>query len=108
MKRAHKIMNGNKAYTEMTTEELRAATREFDRPTRGDRLPGRPLTTPQRARFERARQRGRPQVGQGAKPISLTVELGLLKSADRRAKSSGITRAELFARALRDFLAKAG
>ena len=89
----------------MTTAELRAATRQYDVPTKGNTLPGKPLTKGQRARFEAARRRGRPAIGRGVKVISLSVERGLLEKADARARVAGISRAELFARGLRSILA---
>jgi hypothetical protein len=67
---------------------------------------GRPLTPAQRARWQRAKRRGRPPVGRGAKVISLSVERQLLTDADARAKVLGITRAELVARALRTLLTR--
>jgi hypothetical protein len=97
--------NGAKPYSLMTAAELREATREYDEPTRGNTLPGRPLTKRQRAEFERAR-RGRPRIGKGAKVISLSMERSLLKRTDARAKATHITRAELVARALEALLAK--
>jgi hypothetical protein len=90
----------------MTTAELRAATRQYDEPTVGNKLPGRPLTKAQREHFESLRGRGRPTVGQGAKVISLSVERQLLAQADARARALGISRAELVARGLRTVLAK--
>jgi S-adenosylmethionine:diacylglycerol 3-amino-3-carboxypropyl transferase len=94
------------AFLALPEEEKERQCREFDKEFVADAF--KPLTPKMRARWERARRRGRPRIGKGAQPISLTVERSLLKTADRRAKSSGISRAELFARALRDFLAKAG
>jgi hypothetical protein len=69
-------------------------------------LKGRPLTPAQRTLWERAKRRGRPIIGQGARVISLSVERQLLKEADARAKALGISRAELVARGLRAVLAK--
>ena len=47
-----------------------------------------------------AKKRGRPVSGRGSKVISLTVEQGLLKRADARAKREGISRAALIAQGL--------
>jgi hypothetical protein len=55
----------------MTTAELREATKEFDREFIGDTF--RPPTPAERAGFERARKRGRPRNGQGAKTISVII-----------------------------------
>lgn len=69
------------------------------------RAESKPLTAVDRARWNRFRKKaGRPKVGQGAKVISLSVELGLLKEADAYAKRNGFTRAELVARALRSIV----
>ena len=68
----------------------------------------RPLSREMRGRWERAKRRGRPCVGKGAQAISLTVERGLLRRADSRAKADGISRAAFFARAVEKLLAQAG
>ncbi|HUO08421.1 MAG TPA: hypothetical protein VM008_09000 [Phycisphaerae bacterium] len=94
----------SKPYTAMTTAELREATRPYDLPTAGNKLPGKPLTALQRRKFERARRPGRPRIGKGVQVISMSVEKDLLKRADAQAKSEGISRAELFARGLRAIL----
>jgi hypothetical protein len=63
----------------------------------------RPLNASERRQWRKfvARSRmGRPRVGKGAKTISLTVELGLLKQADAYAKRHGISRAKLVAQGL--------
>lgn len=88
----------SKPYWEMTTAELRQATKEFDREFVGDTF--RPPTPAERARFERARKRGLPQVGMGSKTISVTVEKQLLAKTDRLAKKLNVPRAALIARGL--------
>jgi hypothetical protein len=89
-----------KPYGEMTTDELRRATAEFDREFVGDTFG--PPTVRQRAQLARARRKpGRPRVGAGAKTISVTVEEGLLLKADRLAKRLRVPRAVLIARGLR-------
>jgi hypothetical protein len=95
-----------KPYTEMNTEELRKATREFDQPFVAQRM-SRPLTKAQRAEYERAARRGRPPVGQGAKRVLITVERGLLKRADAFAKSRHLTRSELIARGIESYISSA-
>ncbi len=87
-----------KPYWEMTTAELREATKEFDQEFVGDTF--RPATAAERARFERARKRGRPRRGLGTKTISVTVEKRLLAQADRLAKKLRLPRAALIARGL--------
>ena len=88
-----------KPYWEMTTAELREATKEFDREFIGDTFG--PPTPEQRKQFEKAkRKRGRPRNGLGAKTISVTVEKRLLAQADRLAKKHHLPRAALVARGL--------
>ena len=87
-----------KPYWEMNTAELREATKEFDEEFVGDTF--RPATAAERARCQRARKRGRPRVGMGAKTISVTVEKQLLAKADRMAKKLHLPRAVLIARGL--------
>ncbi len=94
------------AFIALPNKEKERQWREHDKEFIAGRF--KPLSRTRQAQWNKTKRRGRPRVGGGAKAISLTVELGLLKTADRRAKSSGISRAELFARALQDFLAKAG
>ena len=90
--------SATKPYWEMTTAELREATKEFDQEFIGDTFG--PPTPEQRAQFERARKRGRPQVGMGSKTISVTVEKRLLAKTDRLAKKLHLPRAALIARGL--------
>jgi len=91
--------NASKPYWEMTTAELREATKEFDREFVGDSFG--PPTAQQRAQDRRARRkRGRPRHGLGAKTISVTIEKRLLAQADRLAKRLHVPRAALIARGL--------
>ena len=90
--------SATKPYWEMTTAELREATKEFDKEFVGDTFG--PPTPEQRAQFERARKRGRPLVGMGSKTISVTVEKHLLAKTDRLAKKLNVPRAVLIARGL--------
>jgi hypothetical protein len=102
MKRPSKL---SKPYWEMNTRELAEATREFDGDLDWSRL--RPLNAKEKALWERAkRKRGRPPVGEGSKVISLSVEKSLLQRSDNFAKKQGLTRAQLFARALESLLRK--
>jgi hypothetical protein len=94
-----------KPYWEMNLQELREATRDLE----GDIDPKRlkPLSPQMKALWERAkRKRGRPPVGEGSKVISLSVEKSLLQRSDSLAKKEGLTRAQLFARALESLLRK--
>jgi hypothetical protein len=67
----------------------------------------RPLTAGDRARLRRARKRGRPQVGAGAKRIQVTMERGLLKQVDQYARRYRMSRAELLAMGARSVIAGA-
>lgn len=100
-------MKQKKPYWEMTTAELREATKEYDREELG--LPGEPLTAADRALLARAaRKRGRPKVGQGAKRVLVSVEQGLLAEADATASRLRISRSEFIARGLKAAIACAG
>jgi hypothetical protein len=92
----------SKAICKMTTAELRAATAEFDQEQISDTF--RPATPEEKARFERARKRGRPRIGAGSKTIRVTVEAGLLAETDRLAKKLRVPRAVLIARGLRSLV----
>lgn len=95
----------HKPYSQMNLEELREATKEFDREFVMDTF--RPLTPQQRAQWNRMRpKRGRPQVGQGAAIVSVSIERGLLSRADRLAKRKKTSRAQLIARGLEHVLAQ--
>jgi hypothetical protein len=92
-----------KPYWEMNTEELAAATAEFDREFIADTF--RPLTPEERKQWQRLKRKlGRPQRGAGAKVISLSVERTLLAKSDRLAKKLHLTRAALVDQALRALL----
>jgi hypothetical protein len=73
-----------------------------------DRLArSRPLNAKERRQWRRFKAGlGRPKVGKGAKTISLTVEIGLLKQADAYAKRVGISRAALVAQGLRTVIGR--
>jgi hypothetical protein len=98
-------MKPRKPYWEMTTAELREATREFDREMPG--LPGKPLSPAMRKRLAQARRRGRPRVGLGAEKIRISVERELLGKADSEAKRLRISRSQLISRSLRQMLSLA-
>jgi hypothetical protein len=95
----------NKPNWEMNTKELAEATKEFDQEFIADK--GRPLSAAGRAAHLRAEKKaaasaksGRPKVGKGAERINITVERDLLHKADHFAKTHGLSRAQLVARAL--------
>lgn len=87
-------------YERMTTEELAAATAEFDREMVASR--SRALTPAERRTWNEARRKpGRPKRGAGVKVISVSVERGLLARSDALARTLGISRAALIERGLR-------
>lgn len=92
------MKKSNKKFWEMNKAELAEATKEFDREFIADEA--RPMSSKERAQERRARKRGRPRVGSGARKIHITLERGLLKDADKVAKEKGVGRSELIAQAL--------
>ena len=83
--------------------ELDKMSAELDREFVADTFD--PPTPEANKRLLRAkRKRGRPRVGAGSKPISVTVEKTLLSKIDRIAKRRKTTRAKLIARGLRAVL----
>jgi hypothetical protein len=95
-----------KKYSEMNTDELAEAMREYDRDFAF--LKGRPLTARERKPHAGARKRGRPRVGLGAEKIRVSVERGLLTRSDAFARKHKLTRSEMIARGLRAVLVAAG
>ena len=96
-----------KPYWEMTTAELREATKEFDR----EFVPTRPLTDADRARLRRARAHakanaGRQRAADGSERVLVSIERSLLRDADALAKSRKTSRSQLIAEGLRAILAK--
>jgi len=82
--------------SEMTVGELDAMAAEFDREFIADTFG--PMDDEARALHRRMKKkRGRPRVGAGSQAISVTIEKGLLKRADRLAKGLGMSRAKLIA-----------
>jgi hypothetical protein len=93
-------------YRGMKTDELAAATAEFDREMVVSK--SRPLTAAERRTWEAARRKpGRPRRGAGVKVISVSVERGLLTRSDALARTLGISRAALIERGLKHLLAEA-
>ena len=98
-------MNMKKKYQDMTTKELREATREFD--VESVDPPGRPLNARERALWSKAQKkapRGRPIKGNGSLTISLSMERDLLKETDIARAKAKKSRAEVVAAALRSYL----
>ncbi len=93
-----------KPYWEMTTSELREATKEFD----ADFVSTTPLTPEMRRRLNRAKRQGsRRRPGKSTHEILIPVEGDLLKEVDAFAKRHGLSRSELIARALRTVMKSA-
>ncbi len=96
-----------KSFEEMTTSELRNATKEFDAETTGG-IPGRPMNAGERSAWAKAKAkkptRGRPITGEGVQVISLSMEKGLLRRADKARAKAHKTRAEIVAEALETYL----
>src|SRR5437016_5573015 len=81
--------NSIKPWTEMTTKELAAATREFDREFIADTF--RPLTQTDRRQWERVRPtRGTASRGNGEVEVSLVIKRALLAECDRLARKRNI------------------
>jgi hypothetical protein len=69
---------------------------------------GKPLSAADRRRHRRAGLRvGRPRIGEGIKRINISMEKGLLRTADTLARKRGISRARLIAESVKAFLAGA-
>jgi hypothetical protein len=97
----------SKPYWEMTTAELREATKEFDEEFVGDKA--RPLSPEMKARWERAKAKGeRPQNGKPEQTIAVRLDEALLKRCTALAKKKRLSRDALIARGLRALLAAEG
>jgi hypothetical protein len=92
-------------YGRMTAEQLDRETEIFDQEFVADSA--HPLGPVQRAQEHRARRRGRPRVGKGARRVLVTIEGQLLKATDKYAKRHGLSRAALIARGLQSVIGKA-
>jgi ribosomal protein L21E len=95
-----------KPYWEMTTAELREATKQYDKefsPPRAIRPSAEELA--QHRRF--TGKMGRPRKGQGSKQIAITMERGLLRQVDIYAKRAGMTRSATIAAGVQQLLKKA-
>ena len=88
---------------ERTKAELEKMSAEFDGEFVADTF-GPPTPEAKKRLLRAKRKRGRPRVGAGSKPISVTIEKTLLSKIDRIVKRRKTTRAELIARALRAVL----
>lgn len=96
-----------KPYWEMTTEELRKATKEFDEEFIAEKA--KPLTAPLRSRWERAKiKMARAENGSGYQTIAVSLEKSLLDQCITLAKKKRISRDALIARGLKALLAAEG
>jgi len=101
MKRAKK----KRSFDRLSDAEKEAIYQRFERVRPED---GAPLNAKDRARHKRAGLPvGRPRVGQGAKRINISMEKGLLKSADEYARKKGMSRARFIAASVSAFLHRA-
>jgi hypothetical protein len=92
-------MKKKKRFQDMNTEELAAATREFDVEFVAETFG--PLSARGKAAHRRARNRvGRPRIGKGTRRINITLERGLLSKADRLAREWGWSRSKVIAASL--------
>ena len=104
-------MAKDKRYDQMSATALAKATAEYDKPSIGPGLPGKPLTAEDRTAHRRARNHakakmGRPVIGEGAKIVPVSIERGLLRQVDRFAKRHKLKRSQLVAKGLKMLLTK--
>ena len=97
----------SKPYWEMTTAELREATKEFDEEFVFEKA--RPLTSEERDLWQRVKAKGEPaQNGKPEQTIAVRLDRALLKRCLALAKKKRLTRDALIARGLRALLAAEG
>lgn len=102
-----KTKKPSKPYWEMTTAELREATKQFDEEFVGDK--GRPLTPEERALWERVKGKGETsRNGKSAQTIAVRLDKALLKRCIALAKKKRLSRDALIERGLRALLAAEG
>jgi hypothetical protein len=102
-----KSKKATKPYWEMTTAELREATKQFDEEFVGDKA--RPLTPEEQARWERAKAKGEaPQSDALQQTIAVRLDKALLKRCTALARKKRLSRDALIARGLRALLAAEG
>lgn len=88
-----------KSYSAMNTEELRAATKEFDREFVGETFG--PPTEKAKASLAHARGKRRSTNLNGTAKVSISVERKLLKQADAFAKQHRMSRSQVVAAGLK-------
>lgn len=96
-----------KPHWEMTTAELREATKEFDEEFVAERA--KPMSPEMKARWERAKAKvPRAENGQTEQIIAVRLDKTLLDRCTALAKKKHLTRDALVARGLRAILAAEG
>ncbi len=96
-----------KPYWEMTTAELREATKQFDEEFVADK--GRPLTPEEQEIWEQVKAKGEsPANGTAEAHIAVCVDQALLDRCMALAKKKRLSRDALIARGLRALLAAEG
>lgn len=91
-----------KSFDQLSDAEKEAIYEDCERVRSED---GVPLNAKDRAKHRRAGLPvGRPRIGKGAKRINISMEKGLLKSADAFAQKKKITRARLITESVRAYL----
>ena len=96
-----------KPYWEMTTDELREATKEFDEEFVFERAE--PLTPEMEARWEQAKAKPpTPKDGDAEQTIAVRLDKTLLERCTALAKKKRLSRDALVARGLRALLAAEG
>jgi hypothetical protein len=96
-----------KPYWELTTAELREATKEFDEEFIAEK--SRPLTPAMKATWERAKAKlGRAGGGDATQTIAVRLDKTLLDRCTALAKKKRLSRDALVARGLRALLAAEG
>lgn len=96
-----------KPYWEMTTEELREATKEFDEEFVAEKAT--PLTPEMQAWWDRVRTRSaRTEDNSGEQTITVRLDKALLKRCTALAKKKRISRDTLIARGLKALLVAEG
>jgi len=97
----------SKPYWEMTTAELREATKQFDEEFIADK--GRPLTPEEQALWEQVKAKGEDATnGKPQQTIAVRLDKTLLERCSALAKKKRLTRDALIARGLRALLAAEG
>jgi hypothetical protein len=102
-----KTKKPSKPYWEMTTPELREATKQFDEEFVADK--GRPLTPEEQDLWEQVKAKGTSAAnGKAEQTIAVRLDKALLKRCTALAKKKRLSRDALIARGLLALLAAEG